>query len=148
MVRSSTFRAKRFQVLTAVLSAGFLIFVLEAVLAPQGNAQQPMPGAQRTVLEKHDLSVPGREGILVRTELPPGAREPMHTHPGDFFAYVLEGSVTLMQEGQPDKHVDAGDVFFVPAGRVHGAANEGTKPAKLLVTFFVEKGKPLTTPVM
>jgi quercetin dioxygenase-like cupin family protein len=38
-------------------------------------------------------------------------------------------------------------VFSVPAGRVHSAANEGTTPMKLLVSFIVEKGKPLTSPV-
>jgi hypothetical protein len=27
------------------------------------------------------------------------------------------------------------------------SANQGAAPVKLLVTFFVEKGKPLTTPV-
>jgi hypothetical protein len=30
---------------------------------------------------------------------------------------------------------------------VHAASNEGTTTVKLLVTFFVEKGKPLTSPV-
>ena len=109
-----------------------------------GYAQQ---GARRTVLEKQDLSVPGYEGVLVRTELAPGAQEPKHTHPGDFFAYVQEGTITLFQDGRPTVHLKAGDVFFVPAGRVHAASNEGTTTVKLLVTFFVEKGKPLTSRV-
>ena len=71
----------------------------------------------------------------------------MHTHPGDYFAYVLEGTVTLLREGQEPMKRKAGDVFFVPAGMVHGASNEGKTTVKLLVTFIVEKGKPLTTPV-
>jgi len=133
-------RSKMILVATAVVFAGFL------TLFP-ASAQQSTPGATRTVLEKHDLSVTGREGVLVRTELAPGAREPKHTHPGDFFGYVMEGSPTLFQEGKPDIRLGPGESFFVPAGTVHGAANEGTTPVKLLVTFFVEKGKPLTTPV-
>jgi quercetin dioxygenase-like cupin family protein len=111
------------------------------------SAQQATPGAKRTVLDRHDLSVPGREGVLVQTELEPGAKEPKHTHPGDFFAYVLEGNITLFQEGEPTLQKKAGESFFVPAGRVHAASNEGTTKVKLLVAFFVEKGKPLTTPV-
>jgi len=99
------------------------------------------------VIEKHDLSVPGYEGVFVQTELAPGARERKHTHPGDFFAYVLEGTITLYKEGQPTIQRSAGEVFFVPAGKVHSAANEGTTPIKLLVSFFVEKGKPLASPV-
>jgi quercetin dioxygenase-like cupin family protein len=133
-------------ILSAYALAGFL-WLSATFFAPSGYAQQATPGATRTVLEKHDLSVAGREGVLVRTELAPGAHEPMHTHPGDFFAYVLEGTVTLKQQGQPDVQRTAGEVFFVPEGKIHGAANEGTTPVKLLVTFFVEKGKPLTTPV-
>jgi quercetin dioxygenase-like cupin family protein len=101
----------------------------------------------RTMLDKQDLSVPGREGVLVQTELGPGFKEPNHTHPGDVFAYVLEGNVTLTQDGQPTKHLKVGESFFVPEGRIHSASNEGTTPTKLVVTFFVEKGKPLTTPV-
>jgi quercetin dioxygenase-like cupin family protein len=111
------------------------------------HAQESTPGAKRTVLEQKDLSVPGYEGVLVRTELVPGAHEPLHTHPGDYFAYVLEGTVTLTLEGHEALKKKAGEVFFVPAGVVHGASNDGTTPVKLLVTFIVEKGKPLTTPV-
>ena len=129
--------------ITAVVFAG----LLAVGTAPMACAQQAAPGATRTVLDRQDLSVPGREGVLVRTELPPGAQEPKHTHPGDFFAYVLEGTVTLYQDEQPTVQRKAGEFFFVPAGRVHAASNEGTTTVKLLVTFFVEKGKPLTSPV-
>jgi quercetin dioxygenase-like cupin family protein len=127
----------------AVVLAALLTFLTTSA-AP---AQQSAPGAKRTVLEKQDLSVPGHEGVLVRTVLVPGAHEPKHTHPGDIFGYVLEGTVTLFQEGQPAVRLVPGGAFFVPAGKVHGASNEGTTTVKLLVTFFVEKGKPLTSPV-
>jgi quercetin dioxygenase-like cupin family protein len=130
-------------VVAIVLLAGFL----SKAGTSMAYAQQSAPGAKRTVLERYDLSVPGHEGVLVQTVLDPGAKEPKHTHPGDFFAYVLEGTITLFREGQPNAHMNPGEVFFVPAGKVHAASNEGTVPVKLLVTFFVEKGKPLTTPV-
>jgi quercetin dioxygenase-like cupin family protein len=131
-------------VVAAVAFAGFLtLFATTMAVAQQAAA----PGSTRTVLAKQDLSVPGREGVLVQTVLVPGAQEPKHTHPGDLFAYVQEGDVTLTQDGQPVVHLKAGDVFFVPAGSVHAVMNEGTTTVKLLVTFFVEKGKPLTTPV-
>jgi quercetin dioxygenase-like cupin family protein len=134
-------RSGAIAVVAAALFAGLTLF------AGVASAQQSTPGAHRTVLDKESLSIPGYDGVLVRTELAPGAREPKHTHPGDIFVYVMEGKVTLIQEGQPDLQRRAGEHFFVPAGRVHGAANEGTKPVKLLVTFIVQQGKPLTTPV-
>lgn len=133
----------RHAILIVILYAGFVsVFSI-----CDASAQQATPGAKRTVLDKHDLSVPGREGVLVQTELEPGAKEPKHTHPGDFFAYVIEGNITLFQQGEPTVQKKAGESFFVPAGRVHAASNEGTTKVKLLVAFFVEKGKPLTTPV-
>jgi quercetin dioxygenase-like cupin family protein len=127
----------------AVVFAGLLTFLS----ASAASAQQSAPGAKRTVPEEQDLSVPGYEGVLVRTELIPGAHEPKHTHPGDIFGYVMEGTVTLIQEGLPTVRLVPGGAFFVPAGRVHGASNEGTTTVELLVTVFVEKGKSLTSPV-
>ena len=112
-----------------------------------GSAAQAQQGAQRTVLERYDLSVPGHEGLLVETVLPPGAKEPRHTHPGDIFVYVMEGNITLHADGKPDQTLKTGEVFFVPAGQIHAADNPSAVPVKLLVTFFVEKGKPLTTHV-
>ncbi len=110
-------------------------------------AQLTIPGLTRTVLQTQDLSVPGHEGVFVKVDFAPGAREPDHTHPGDVFAYVMEGAVTLAQQGQAPVHLKAGDSFFIPAGRVHAAANDGSGNARLLVSFFVEKGKPITVPV-
>ena len=84
---------------------------------------------------------------MAQTEFPPGAHEPKHTHPGDIFGYVQAGTLSLFREGQPAETVSEGEVFFIPAGSVHAASNEGATPVKLLVTFFVEKDKALATPV-
>ena len=49
-------------------------------------------GIKRTDLQRHDLSVPGREVVQVRVELAPGVAFPKHTHPGEEIIYVLEGT--------------------------------------------------------
>lgn len=103
-------------------------------------------GAIRKVLQRHDLSAPGREGVMAQTEFPPGAHEPEHTHPGDIFGYVQAGTLTLFRGGQAAE-LNEGEVFFIPAGTVHAASNKGTTAVKLLVTFFVENGKALSSPV-
>ena len=138
----------RLKLLPVVIVLGIAALLTLAV-RPRAYAQQPASdtGAKRTVLERHDLSVPGHEGVLVQTELAPGAKEPRHTHPGDIFGYVMEGTITLVADGQPTRTAKAGEVFFVPAGQIHAGQNNGTTPVKLLVSFFVEKGKPLTSPV-
>jgi quercetin dioxygenase-like cupin family protein len=109
------------------------------------HAQQP--GFKRVELQKHDISTPGHEAVMMRGEFNVGAGTPKHTHPGEEVAYILEGQVVVEMEGKPPVTLKAGDVFFVPAGQVHAAKNTGTTPAKVVSTYIVEKGKPLVTVV-
>jgi mannose-6-phosphate isomerase-like protein (cupin superfamily) len=50
-------------------------------------------------------------------------------------------------EGQAPVTLKAGDVFLIPAGRIHNARSIGTETAKVVSTYIIEKGKPLATPV-
>jgi quercetin dioxygenase-like cupin family protein len=108
---------------------------------------QQAPAVKRSVVLKEDTSVPDREGVMAMVELPPGSTEGRHTHFADVFAFVLEGTISLEVEGKPTATLKAGDVFHVPAGKVHQGTNNGSVTVKLAVVFFAEKGKPLTTPV-
>jgi quercetin dioxygenase-like cupin family protein len=103
-------------------------------------------GFKRVELQRHDIGDPGHEAVLARGEINPGAAVPRHSHPGEEVAYVLEGPVTLEVDGKPPVTLQAGDVFFIPAGTVHSAKNAGPNMAKILSTYIVEKGKPLATP--
>jgi len=112
-----------------------------------GSLMAQQPGFKRVELQKHDLSVPGREVVQARAEFEPGAAIGKHTHPGDEIGYVLEGTLELEVAGKPNATVKAGDAFFVPAGTIHAAKNTGSAEAKVLATYVVEKGKPLATMV-
>jgi quercetin dioxygenase-like cupin family protein len=105
------------------------------------------PKITRNIVLKEDMSIPGREGVMARVELPPGATEGKHTHPAEVFVFVLEGSILQEIDGKPTVTLKAGDVFHVPPNTVHQATNNGTVTAKLAAVFVAEKGKPLTTPV-
>jgi quercetin dioxygenase-like cupin family protein len=104
------------------------------------------PGVQRTVVQKKDISVPGREAVIARIEIASGASAGRHTHPGEEISYVMEGEGEILIEGQPALKVKAGEGFVVPAGAKHDAHNTGTQPLKLAAVYVVEKGKPLATP--
>ena len=108
---------------------------------------QPAPAVKRNVVMKQDMSIPDREGVMALVELPPGSAEGKHTHNAEVFAFVLEGTIVLENEGFPDATLKAGDVFHIGFGKVHQAINRGTTTAKLAAVFVAEKGKPLTTPV-
>jgi quercetin dioxygenase-like cupin family protein len=103
-------------------------------------------GLQRTILQRSDVSVPGREAVVARVELAPGVAAGRHTHPGDEVSYVLEGEGELLIEGKPAQPVRAGDAFVIPAGVKHDARNTGSQPMKLVGVYVVEKGQPLATP--
>lgn len=102
-------------------------------------------GTKRTDLQRHDLSVPGREVVQVRVDFDPGYISPKHKHPGEEIIYVLEGTLEYQVEGKPPTTVKAGEVLFIPAGAIHAAKNVGSGNGAELATYVVEKGKPLIT---
>ncbi|MGZ4379910.1 MAG: cupin domain-containing protein [Gaiellaceae bacterium] len=105
--------------------------------------QQPV-GITRTDLQRHDLSVPGREVIQNRVDISPEAPSFRHKHPGEEIIYVLEGSLEYRIEGNPPTTltVGAGDALLVPPETVHSVKNVGSGNAAELATYVVEKGKP------
>jgi quercetin dioxygenase-like cupin family protein len=106
-------------------------------------AQSQQPGAKRTDLLRHDLSVPGREVVQVRVDFAPGVAFPLHSHPGEEIAFVIEGLLEYQLEGKPPVTLRPGEALFIPAGAIHSAKNVGTGNAAELATYIVEKGKPL-----
>ena len=134
------------QGLRVTLCAAALSFATGLALV----AQQPAaaPAVKRTVASKSDMmGCTEREGVMVWVEIPVGGAEGRHTHNAEVFAFVLEGTVKLENEGQPDQTFKAGDIFrYTPNGKWHQAINSGTTPVKLAAFFSAEKGKPLTVP--
>lgn len=116
-----------------------------AVAWPMAPALQS--GVRRTPLQRHDLSASGREVVQVRVDLGPGIEFGKHSHPGEEIVYVIEGSLEYQVEGMPPVTLRAGEVLFIPAGRIHAAKNVGSANGAELATYIVEKGKPLVVPV-
>ena len=130
----------------AVCTSSFAITV-DAV------AQQPPPppvtqGAnniKRTPLQKFDVPGTNYETVIGIAEIVASVNIGRHTHPGPESGYLLEGSFTLLVDGQPPKELKAGDSYAIPSGVIHDART-GAQGAKVIATYVVEKGKPLATP--
>lgn len=120
-----------------------LVLTGAAVLSAGAQA----PAIKRTILQRADLSAPGREAVLSLAELPGGSEIPRHTHPGEEISYVLEGEMILEIEGRPPLTVKAGDSFIIEAGKPHGGRTVGTSPIRVVGTYVLQKGQPLATPV-
>ena len=126
---------------TVRICAVALLIVASGSALRVAHSQQT--AIKRTELQRHDLSIPGREVVQMRGDFPSGVATPKHTHPGEEIVYVLEGTLEFQLEGQPPVTVKAGEVFFVPAGTVHTAKNVNGGNSAALSTYIVEKGKPL-----
>jgi len=119
--------------------------VLAAVSLMAGSSLTPaqQSGITRSDLQRHDLSVPGREVVQVRVDLAPGVAFGNHSHPGEEIVYVIEGLLEYQVEGKPPVTLKAGEVLFIPAGTIHAARSVGRGNGAELATYIVDKGKPL-----
>jgi quercetin dioxygenase-like cupin family protein len=100
---------------------------------------------KRTPLQKFDVPGTNYETVIGIAEIVPNVNIGRHTHPGPESGYMLEGEMTLLVQGQPDKVVKAGESYTVPPGAIHDAKT-GPAGAKVIATYVVEKGKPLASP--
>lgn len=106
---------------------------------------QPAP-ARWTELQRRTLDDIGREGVEMLIEIPAGVSSARHSHPGDDFGYVVEGTIVLQVDGNPPLTVKAGETFFTARGRVHNARNIGTSTARVVDTYIIDKGQPVVIP--
>jgi quercetin dioxygenase-like cupin family protein len=116
-----------------------------ALLLATPAAQQPT--VARKILLKTDSAIPGYEEDLVAVEIPAGGREGRHTHPGSVMIYVQEGTLTFDYEGKPTATYNPGDALYVEPDKIHEGINNGKTPVKVLATFVLKKGLPMTTQV-
>lgn len=109
--------------------------------------QAQAPAIKRDVLRKADLTgVEGKEVLVTLIEAASGAEFPAHTHPGDEFLFVIEGSIEGFVE-QTRMPMSAGQTFHAPRETPHGGKVTGSTAARVLTVHIVDKGKPLATPV-
>jgi quercetin dioxygenase-like cupin family protein len=127
-----------------ILSVALATFLINAAAFSAGA--QAQPGVKRTDLQRHDLSIEGRETVQARIDIAPGATANWHRHPGEEVIYVIEGTLEYQLEGKGPVTLRVGEVLFVPAGVAHRARNPGAENGAELATYIVEKGKPLVVP--
>jgi quercetin dioxygenase-like cupin family protein len=117
------------------------ILLFMAFASNSASAQQS--GIKRTDLQKHDLSIPGKEAVQTKIDFDAHTAFGKHFHPGEEIIYVLDGTLEYEVEGQGTVTLKAGEVLFIPAGIVHSAKNNTNVKASELATYVVEKGKPI-----
>jgi quercetin dioxygenase-like cupin family protein len=122
-----------------------LILALAFLVSGTLTAQQ----AKVTELLSKDLTnIPGKEGLMITVEYPPGSSDPIHRHNAHAFIYVLEGSIVMQVRGGKEMTLTPGQTFYEGPDDVHvvGRNASKTKPAKFVVFFVKEKGAPVLVP--
>ena len=105
--------------------------------------------AKVTQLMSKDLTnIPGKEGVMITVEYPPGASDPIHRHNAHAFVYVLEGSIVMQVRGGKEVTLTPGQTFYEGPEDVHviGRNASKTKPAKFVVFLVKDKGAPILVP--
>lgn len=102
----------------------------------------PPPGMKPTnllqvPLAEHD----GIEIVVSHVEVTPDAAPPDHYHPGEEFAYVQSGEVSLLIKGQPEQTFKAGEACVVPPRAVHTI--RAKEPTTLVVFRVHDHGAPV-----
>ena len=105
--------------------------------------------AKVTPLFSKDLpDFPGKEGLMITVEYPPGGSDPIHRHNADAFVYVLEGSIVMQVRGGKEVTLTPGQTFYEGPSDIHvvGRNASQTKPAKFVVFLVKDKGAPVLVP--
>ena len=105
--------------------------------------------AKVTPLFSKDLAdFPGKEGVMITVEYPPGSSDPIHRHNAHAFVYVLEGTIVMQLRGGKEVTLTPGQTFYEGPDDVHvvGKNASQTKPAKFVVFLVKDKGTPIFVP--
>jgi quercetin dioxygenase-like cupin family protein len=122
-----------------------LILLLACLISTTLVAQE----AKVTELLSKDLTnLPGKEGLMITVEYPPGSSDPIHRHNAHAFVYVLEGSIVMQVRGGKEVTLTPGQTFYEGPNDVHivGRNASQTKPAKFVVFLVKDKGAPVLVP--
>lgn len=122
-----------------------LILVMACLMPGTLVAQE----AKVTQLLSKDLKeFPGKEGLMIIVEYPPGSKDPVHRHNAHGFIYVLEGSIVMQVRGGKEVTLTPGQTFYEGPSDVHvvGRNASQTKPAKFVVFFVKDKAAPILVP--
>jgi len=120
-------------------------FAMESKEAPK---VAPVEAKVTAVMSKDLSNLPGKEGLMLFVEYPPGSSDPIHRHNANAFVYVLEGSIVMQVRGGQEVTLTAGQTFYEGPDDVHvvGRNASQTKPAKFVVVLVKDKGAPAVVP--
>lgn len=83
------------------------------------------------------------EVAVLRFTIPPQTALPIHKHPAINAAYVMDGELTVFQEGGIQRTFKKGEVVIEMVEKWHHGMNQGSVPVELVVFYATTKDLPL-----
>ena len=126
--------------MTSTKIVWMLVCLMSVTLEPKDAKVTPL-------LSKDLTNFPGKEGLMITVEYPPGGSDPIHRHNAHAFVHVLEGSIVMQVRGGKEVTLTPGQTFYEdPDVHVVGRNASQTKPAKFVVFPVKDKGAPVLAP--
>jgi uncharacterized protein YbjT (DUF2867 family)/quercetin dioxygenase-like cupin family protein len=131
-----------------LLLCGIVFAALSKVTVTMAATTEPKEAKLTELMSKDLTDLPGKEGLMLLIEYPPGSSDPIHRHNAHGFIYVLEGSIVMQVRGGKEVTLTPGQTFYEGPEDVHvvGRNASQTKPAKFVVFFVKDKGAPVLVP--
>jgi quercetin dioxygenase-like cupin family protein len=125
-----------------------LVCLMSLPIGPLHPQEAPKEAKVMPLFSKDLADFPGKEGLMITVEYPPGSTDPIHRHNAHGFIYVLEGSIVMQVRGGKEVTLKPGQTFYEGPDDVHvvGRNASQTKPAKFVVFFVKDKGAPIVVP--
>ncbi len=132
-------------ILANVAAIALGMAVIGTVQAQKAASVPETQTLKRTILQTFDVPGTNYETVMGISEFGPNGSSGRQSHPGPESGYVLEGSGTILVDGQPPLTLKAGQSYKLAPGAIHDVRS-GADKTKVLVIWVVEKGKPLASP--
>lgn len=134
---------KRSFVLATIL---FAAFTAGNTANHRALADEAKKGAAEKVTPLINASIMGaknKEVNILHISAPPGFVTVKHSHPGQLFLYVVDGSVTIEVDGEAPVKLGPGDVMQEPPNKLMVGKNMSTTHGAEIIVFQIgDKGAP------
>jgi quercetin dioxygenase-like cupin family protein len=119
------------------------VIIATGIVAAAAWSQTPPPNPNVKIYYTTPLENDASRTVRLQSvTIPAGAGNQFHRHPGDQWAAVQEGEVTLTIKGQTPRTLKVGDSIYIPRGTVHRNQNLTDKPARSIELNIMDKDKP------
>ena len=121
------------------------VIVATGIAAAAAWSQTPAPPPNPNVKIYYTTPLENDASRTVRLQsvtIPAGTGNEFHRHPGDQWAAVQEGEVTLTIKGQAPRTLKVGDSVHIPRGTVHRNQNLTDTPARSIELNIMDKDTP------